>query len=157
TVDVSVTGTEFDVQLGPEQVRVSVAEGSVDVTHTDLASTNQYQTTKSLVAGNRYSINPSEGTTQFALIHVDKIGAWRTHRLIYSDQTIETIVADLDRYYDGTIFIADKRAKEMMISANFDARNVEDVLSSLTELLPLELTKSQGGLMIIESVAPSNR
>ncbi|MEM0912033.1 MAG: FecR domain-containing protein, partial [Pseudomonadota bacterium] len=46
TVDVSVTGTEFDVQLGPEQVRVSVAEGSVDVTHTDLASTNQYQTTK---------------------------------------------------------------------------------------------------------------
>ncbi|MEM0912662.1 MAG: FecR domain-containing protein [Pseudomonadota bacterium] len=151
-VDVKVTGTEFDVQIKPNKILVAVAEGEVEVIRSEDDQLFQVQQNISTLSpGKQLAVNLENYSFKSFDVSPNKVGDWRDYRRSYTEETLETIISDLSRYYDGKIYVADPVAKAMIVSASYDVRDVEHVLDSLTESLPLIITKSQSGYIHIQS------
>ena len=150
SVTVNVIGTEFDVQIKPNDVFIAVAEGVVSVGTKNEKSTSDSTQPSRLHVGQKLKIGLSDNSSQLMDVVPESIGDWQNHQLSYTEQTLETIVSDLARYHDGTIHITDN-AKALTVSASFDARKVDEILDSLAELLPIVVTKSPSGYILIQS------
>lgn len=153
---IRVTGTEFDVQRKGRVTQVAVAEGSVRVSHPAFLGPRgadgdsavapiTFNQTLTLTAGERVLAIRDQGLGEIGTIKPGRIGAWRQDRLVYLDVPLEAIVADLNRHDARTIQVVDRAAAEIEVSATFDGNDVDSVLTSLTELFPVEIAREPDG------------
>lgn len=166
-VRVRVTGTAFDVQRKGRVTQVAVAEGHVRVRNpaqiaapatissakgnhasADPVIVNQ---TATLTAGERVVAVENEGLGAVESVAVTRIGAWRKNRLVYRDVPLSAIVEDLNRHDPRHFEIADERAGQIEVSANFDSSDIDSVLSSLAELAPIAIDQGQSDAIILRS------
>jgi transmembrane sensor len=140
---VQVLGTQFDVHYGANAVRVAVLEGRVRVEHAAAP--------RVLTAGEAVVAPKAERIA--AVTHVDErdVGAWRSGRLVYVDARLRDVVADVNRYYDGKIELADDRAGDMQLTAAFRADQIDRMLEILISALPLEARRSDGERIVLAS------
>lgn len=167
TAKVRVTGTAFDVQLKGPLTLIAVAEGQVRVSNSKLFSPQETNTdsastpvaldqTVILKAGERVRAFKDEGLDTIVAIRPENIGAWRKNRLIYESVPLAAIVADLNRYDSRQIAIAGDDVANIKISATFDNSDIDSVLTSLTELLPLEVHQASENQVVIRRRPPTD-
>ncbi|MEO1078438.1 MAG: FecR domain-containing protein [Pseudomonadota bacterium] len=161
-LNIRVTGTAFDVQRkGPVTV-VAVAEGQVRLSNprtlqtasnsgTALAQPPRISQTLTLNAGEHVLAARDDGFREVLAIKPENIGAWRDSRLVYTNVPLEAIIADLDRYDARSITIEESEAAAVTLSATFDNRDIDSVITSLTELLPLELEQTPDNGLVLRS------
>ncbi|MEM9532406.1 MAG: FecR domain-containing protein [Pseudomonadota bacterium] len=149
---VQVTGTRFDVQSKGALAQVSVQEGSVLVTRpVTLLADLQMNSTVALEAGQKVVSSETKGFGEIAQIDPAKVAAWRRGQLDYEDVPLSTIVHDLNRYQNKVINIRDAKAADLLLSASFDSQDVDKVLQSLTEVLPLGIDQTDNGSVVLYS------
>ncbi|MEM1052791.1 MAG: FecR domain-containing protein [Pseudomonadota bacterium] len=135
--DIAVTGTQFDVHLRDDLVRVAVGEGSVDIAGDGIA--NAEGLAVSLTAGQSIEYTSNGGFSEIAEVFPAELAAWRGGRLIYVDAPLARVLEDLNRYSSSPI-TADERAAAMKISGIYDASRIEAVLEAIERSLPIRLT-----------------
>ncbi|MEM9170138.1 MAG: FecR domain-containing protein [Pseudomonadota bacterium] len=155
-LSVRVTGTAFDVSLKPEKVRVSVAEGSVDVSYVhnseDGGETDGVAPPAlRLAGGERVAARDGLGVGPVETVDADAVGAWRRNRLAYVDAPLAELVADARRYYPAPIVIADDELAAMSVSAIFDATQIDAMFTTLSEALPLKVDKTDDGALTLRA------
>ncbi|OXE36838.1 MAG: iron dicitrate transport regulator FecR [Phenylobacterium zucineum] len=136
---VHVLGTQFDVRNRPEGFSVIVSRGVVQV-HGDGA-------TYVLRKGDHLDLAPGGAARVTAGDPTDALG-WRTGHLVYRDQPLSRVVADLNRQFPEQISIADETLAREKVSGVLVLDNQNQVLTRLALMLPLKTVKSDQGVVL---------
>jgi len=154
---VRVVGTKFDVHYGTEAVRVAVLEGRVEILKADDATftTTQKTAVKQVLTAGRAAV--AEPTGEIATtdsVKTEDLGAWRHGRLVYVDTRLRDVVADINRYYNGKIDLADGSTGEMRLTTAFRVDQIDRMLEVLQRALPVDAMRTADGRIVLSEKAP---
>jgi len=144
--NVRVVGTQFDVRRGLDRTRVAVLEGIVKVSTTTktAASTPVVLTAGQQVTrmndGHFEAVNP---------ISVSELESWRNGRLIYLRASLADVVADANRYFNGTISLGSKSLADLKVTAAVSTNQMDSLTDMLSKSLPVELRKDAHNNIVI--------
>lgn len=140
---IQVFGTEFNVKAYPDEreERTTLVEGSVGLRH----------------AGKVYMLRPNDQAVveegrEVRLTQVDarKEGLWRTGMFVFERETLESLMGELARWYNVTVFYTNERLKTLHFSGELD--RYEDIGRILHMVgLTTDVTFSLQGRTVIVS------
>lgn len=149
---VRVIGTQFDVHRGVESVRVSVLEGVVEVTRPGVVTNlvTPAPEVKLILTGGQQVVSSKRGIIT-AVREIDKndIAPWRAGRLVYVDERLSDIIADVNRYYAGEIQLDDKTIGDMRFTAAFRTDQIDRMILIITTALPLEADRPSDNRIVL--------
>lgn len=125
-ITVTVTGTAFAVEVSPDAIDVSVANGSVKV-----ADKRRYNAVLEPLKPGQGVRFPRQGEgIQRTQIPVEQIAAWRHWQMLAVDQPVSEIVARLRQYQPGLIVLNDEALGKRKITAALDLRSPRQALQA---------------------------
>ncbi|HEX5027024.1 MAG TPA: FecR domain-containing protein [Agriterribacter sp.] len=152
TMDIKVLGTIFNVRAypGDKTSETSLLKGSVEVTVRNKEKKKIFlHPNEKIILPNNVDGDPEKQNKKI----FDKLAAndhfkitgltynktdstltevsWTENRLAFSDNSFETIAAELERWYNITISFTDEKVKQYRFTATFDQKNIEQVLQAL--------------------------
>ncbi len=65
--------------------------------------------------------------------------AWRQDRLVFNDVPLATVLAELQRYQRGPIFLMDASVGALPVTAAFHTADPQEALRGLAETFPIRL------------------
>jgi transmembrane sensor len=150
--DVRDVGTVFNILRDRTRTVVTVESGKVSVSPGDAGARDKPVL---LSAGDQLAAEDGAGD---AVNHVDPAQAtsWRQGYLTYKEAPLSVVISDLNRYFPGRIFLADKDAGGRRFSGVLKIDDEDAVLNRLAQLLPLVVDREGDGAKGIDpaSVGP---
>ncbi len=139
--DVRDVGTVFNVLRDHTRTVVTVESGKVSVSPGEAGVRDMPVL---LAAGDQLAAEDGAGD---AVNHVDAAQAtsWRKGYLTYKEAPLSVVVSDLNRYFAGRIFLADKDAGVRRFSGVLKIDDEDAVLNRLSQLLPLVVDREGDG------------
>lgn len=141
---VRVVGTQFDVRSRQGQLTVTVARGKVQVRPTAAADGQGYL----LTPGQRLDVSAA-GVEALKTVDPQETFGWRAGRLVYRDQPLSDVVADLNRQFPEQITIADAELGQTPITGVVVLDDPHSVISRLSLMLPIRAVPSEKGLLLL--------
>lgn len=143
---VRAVGTAFVVRLQPKGIEVTVTKGTVELA--SLVSNKPVESLGRAQALPRHvltTVSAQKGTTEAALLppshQVEKLDlappeatrklAWRQGMLVFTGESLPSVVADVSRYTDVQIEIADPELNNLKVGGYFKVGEVEPMLEAL--------------------------
>ncbi len=133
-------GTAFMVARRNDRVTVAVTESAVTVA--------AGSTSRRVQAGQRLTYGPA-GTDAGPGPIGTADTAWRNGKLVFQNEALADVVADLGRYRPGRIVLLGDDLAALRVSGIFDTRNPEGVLTAIERTLPVRLTRLTPYLVVI--------
>ena len=129
----------FSLRHAADTIDVSCIDGTVDVVHDRRAS---------LVSGQsiRYA---DTGMSRPIRTEIADIAAWRRGYLIFRNQDLRDVVADLNRPRPGLIILTDDDIKLRKISGTFNLGALDEIIPQLATAFDLEATSLPGGIVLL--------
>jgi len=125
-------GTQFDIKLLDDVVTVSVTEHAVAVRPRPDARP------VTVAAGWQMQYGASGDSAPSRFDQADVL-AWRQDRLVFNDVPLATVLAELQRYQRGPIFLMDAGVGALPVTAAFHTADPQEVLRVLAETFPIRL------------------
>jgi transmembrane sensor len=146
TGDVSTTvlGTAFNIKAypGSKNITVSVSRGKVQVSRKDGWTTT-------LTVGQQVKLEEEKKNVHEKSIPTSDVAAWQQGTIVYDDETLEDIIADLQRVYNVSISIEDPALHSQKISTSFKKEiGIEQALHVLCRLTETELKIGKGSYVL---------
>jgi transmembrane sensor len=126
-LDVTVTGTAFDVGFTENSFAVAVARGAVRVSRAGLGATGSVD----LAPGQGLIIDRKSGTHTDTTPAPRTIAAWRGGQLIVENMPLTEVVAQLGRYHPGLILVADDALRDKRVTGGYDLHDPQSALRLL--------------------------
>ena len=142
--DISVLGTEFDVRAyaNEKEVVTTLVQGAVGV--------NSGRTYDRLRPGEQARI-AGKGDIRIAEVDVYPFIAWKTGRMVFENERLEKIMAELQRWYDFELFYANPDVKEMHFTIDIlKYEEISKVLSLMERMNKVKFTL-KGRTVVINS------
>lgn len=149
---VRAVGTQFDVRSYARNIRVSVVEGIVEVSIAGGRAAEESSVTKRTLAAGQ-SISATDGTLGEVRSAASPGGAWRDGWLVYEDATLDEVVSDINRYYDGMVELADPALGQLRVTASFRSDRIDQMIDTLTLGFPLEASHPAPRHVVLERKA----
>jgi transmembrane sensor len=163
---VRAVGTEFNVEMRGDDVRVTVIDGSVKVGSVPAErgdsrvgeSTGVSGTT--VIADQQVDLNGSTVVSVRTLtpVQIARTVSWRTGVLNFENEPLSEVAAELSRYTPLKIVIRSPELKSLPVGGTFDAstRGAEALVSMLRDGFDLSVTRSDGVVYVDRKQSPSN-
>ncbi|MGA0604993.1 FecR family protein [Phenylobacterium sp. VNQ135] len=147
---VRVVGTQFDVRRRDGDLSVTVARGAVEVRPAGGAGGRAYR----LHPGQQ--LEHREGAAQVSVGGVDpqEVLGWRTGRLVYREEPLGQVVADLNHQFATPMRIEDPVLAATPISGVLVLDDQDAVIRRLALLVPISAVPSATGLVLRREGAP---
>jgi transmembrane sensor len=148
---VRALGTRFNVLRREDQTKVSVVEGSVQITR------NGADTTRSalpiqlqLIAGEEARVDSDAGIHKQATPDIGNSVAWQQRRLVFRDTPLQEIAEEFNRYNRRPRFrVADPAIGERLYTGTFDADDPQSLRELLSKEGDLRLELQDGEIAIV--------
>ena len=142
--DISVLGTEFDVRAYTDEKEVvtTLVQGAVGV-----------------ISGRTYDrLKPGEqariagkGDIRVAEVDIYPFIAWKNGRMVFENERLEKIMAELQRWYDFELFYADPDVKEMHFKIDIlKYEEISKVLNLMERMNKVKFTQ-KGRTVVVNS------
>jgi transmembrane sensor len=141
---VRVVGTRFDVRRLEGRLSVTVEHGAVEVRPAAGASGRAYR----LRPGQKLDHVEGAERTRVAAADPAEVLAWRTGRLVYRDQPLSVVVADLNQQFATPIRIADPALASATFSGVLILDDQDAVVQRLALLLPIRTVRSDAEVVL---------
>ena len=141
---VRVVGTQFDVRNRGGRLAVTVAHGVVEVGPGPKGEPGR---TYVLRPGQRLAIEGA-GAPRLSTIEPDVAFSWRTGRVVYREEPLSNVVADLNRQFEKPILIADPELGRTPISGVLVMDSQSEVIGRLALMLPITAITSPEGVVL---------
>ncbi|HWU79073.1 MAG TPA: FecR domain-containing protein [Caulobacter sp.] len=128
-------GTQFDVRLASDGLRVVLAEGSVSVSS---PSGGASAPSVELSPGQAFSAQPG-GAGQVSPANLDEALAWKQGVVEFRDQPLSEAVGVLNRYTRAQIVIRDPEVAALRITGVFKTGDIKRFGRSVSEVLPVRM------------------
>jgi len=143
TGTVTVVGTQFSVAQHNARTQVQVAQGKVAVSAGDGAPVYlepgravEYQDRR---LSEVHGFDPASGF------------AWRQRQLVFRQQPLADVVAQLNRYWPGRTLVLGDELRERQVSGVFDIDKPEAVLKALVHTLNLQAERYTPYLLVLRA------
>lgn len=143
---VRVVGTQFDVRNRQDALTVTVARGKVQVNPTTASGSTRAFV---LTPGQRLKVGQS-GVEELRTVDPQEAFAWRAGRLVYRNQPLADVVADLNRQFVDQIEITDPELARIPITGVIVLDDPQTVMARLTLMLPIRTVPSDRGLLLLK-------
>ncbi|PIB93426.1 FecR domain-containing protein [Caulobacter sp. FWC2] len=140
---VIVTGTHFATSLRDGRARVELLEGSVEVSQPRF-STEPVR----LVPGDQVSYQAGRAVRREARIDPATAVAWRQRRLVFQDAALSEVLAELGRYTDARIRLADPALGRQRVTAMLPLDGQGTVIDRAAKVLPVVLKSTAPGEVV---------
>lgn len=124
-------GTAFDVKIQPGMLKVSLVQGRVRVEH---VAANHAEvaiaptlTAPILMGAGSSLVAPASGEERLEPLNVDREVGWRSGKLVFQDERIAAVVAEMNRYSNLKIEIRDPQVGDRLLSGVFDPSGVAEL------------------------------
>jgi ferric-dicitrate binding protein FerR (iron transport regulator) len=144
-ISTTVLGTAFNIKAYPgrKNIIVSVSRGKVRVNYED-------KEVATLTQGQQVKVSKQDSRLVEKKAAMSEAAAWQRGNMVYDDEPIEDIIADLERIYDVHIQVKDLAIQRLHVSTSFNREiGIEQALQVLCELTDTKL-KQADGLFIIQ-------
>ncbi|WP_337186989.1 FecR domain-containing protein [Phenylobacterium sp.] len=148
---VRVVGTQFDVRRLDGRLSVTVARGAVEVRPAEGAAGRAYR----LHPGQRLDHREGVVDERVAAAEPAEVFAWRSGRLVYREQPLSDVVADLNQQFATPIRIEDPALAATPISGVLVIDDQAAVIRRLALLVPISAVRSDAGLILRRDGAPA--
>ena len=135
-------GTRFDVKFVDDLVTVVVSEHAVLVRGAFPAVTVEQGWQVSFGKG---------GDAALTRANLATAEAWRRDQIIFQDMPLRLVLAEIERYRRGRIVLMDDSLGAIPVTAIFSAKQPENALQALTDMLPIRLFRAGPLLTIVYS------
>lgn len=147
---VSVVGTRFNARAEANGLTVKVLEGRVDVVADRNSGNADRRTPVTLVANQALTVDGSRdaGGSPLRIVGfpAERIGDWRTGRLVFRRTPIGEVAREVGRYVGQPVVIdADPRLQALSVSGFADLRAPTTFLDALPDLLPVRVARAPDG------------
>ncbi|UVL63630.1 FecR family protein [Pseudomonas sp. B21-032] len=131
--DVQAIGTRFDVDQRGDKVTVQVSEGIVQ-----LSSGGE---TLRLPAGQSTAYRQGLAPQMAVEVDVQDVATWQRGKLIFNARPLGEVLAELDRYIPGVLYLTDETLAARRISGTFEVDDPHAALNALEQTQPLRITR----------------
>ena len=142
--DLSVLGTEFDVRAYTDEKEVvtTLVQGAVGV--------SSGRTYDRLKPGEQARI-AGKGDVRVAEVDIYPFIAWKNGRMVFENERLEKIMAELQRWYDFELFYADPDVKEMHFTIDIlKYEEISKVLNLMERMNKVKFTQ-KGRTVVVNS------
>jgi transmembrane sensor len=156
-------GTAFNVYLRPDDVRVTVSQGTVEVgsaaASVDAAQIDVRKAAGSVLeAGQQADLR--DGATMIRPLpraEIQRLLAWRSGKVSFVKQPLSEVVREMSRYTTLEITVNDQRLRQLPIGGTFDAtpQGVETLIAMLEDGLRLRVRRERGHVYIESQGSPA--
>ncbi len=143
---VTAVGTAFNIEIDPQETLVTVTEGVIRVEEDNNSALPAQQL--SARVNDRVTIHPVEGLERSADSELDDVTAWRKQNLVFKNASLAHVVAELNRYSDYKIKIADPRLAYEQVNGVFKLNEPMKTLEAIQATLGLGST-TQGRIILL--------
>jgi transmembrane sensor len=124
-------------------IEVALVDGSLQVYFN-----NQREDPEILTPGEKAEFNPSERTISVSQSDNPNFLAWKTRRLIFTNDRLDYIIANLNNVYASSILVGDDALAGCTLTATFDNQSLESVLNVISATLDLDVQSSSSGIVL---------
>lgn len=160
---VRAVGTEFNVRLrDTRDVEVIVTEGRVQVTpqagmpakavSAPLSSAPAAKPSE-LIAGQRFEGAAGSSVAKITASTVSNTLAWREGAIVFDGEPLVQAVAELNRYTDTRLVVADASIQELRVGGRFRTGDVDGFLEALANAFPVTVQRTSDHLVYIQARA----
>jgi transmembrane sensor len=138
--DVTAVGTAFVVRVDGPAIKVVLVQGKVKVDPlrpVGLARVIPQLSEDDLTPGEQLIAFEGRRKVTIATADVQRALSWENGQVIFRDDTIQTAVAELNRYTDTRILVGDPHILALTVSGVFNARRPEDFVAAVTSFYPI--------------------
>jgi transmembrane sensor len=132
----TAVGTQFDVELTGSGAAISVLEGTVTVGGRAAALPPV-----AVTAGNGVGYSQEGAVSELRPAEVNRIQGWRTQRMVFNDISLDTALAEYNRYSRKPIVLSNPALGSRHINGVFHIGDEAAFLSALDQGLHLKATK----------------
>ena len=149
---VKVTGTQFNVWMYEDQVRVTLLQGSVLVTSNTALPGEGFR----LEPGMQAHYKNGDYAPQISQTYSnDSSLAWRNGKLVLDNLALSDALPLINRYLDTPVQLADNSTGKIRVGGIYNTREIKSLLTSLPKVLPVYLTRNREGNPVINSLPQS--
>lgn len=134
-------GTEFIVRNTDGDVTVTVLESRVAVSYPAAYRTGVSLPDATLTSAQQLGYSETLGLGQVRRIDPRTATAWRRGKIIFENQRLGKVIAELNRYHPGHIQIVDPQVRDLRVNGVFSTSNPMLVIDALERALPLKSTR----------------
>jgi transmembrane sensor len=154
TLDVTAVGTAFDVKRDDGSVTVTVQEGVVAVASQKVGSGWTSDSAWRVGPGYQFLYSERDGATSLSSVDTSTVLAWRDGRVEYVNASLASVVADVNRYAQHPIEIADPAVGELTFTGTVFTDAIDGWLQALPGALPVRIQRAPNGTSLILRAAP---
>ena len=148
-LQVTATGTAFDVRRDPDQTLVTVEEGTVEIASAPVAQDRGPNVWR---VGAGYQLVYTPRTQLATLVSIDSARTlqWRSGELDYVGTSLKSVIEDVNRYSDRHIVLADSTVEQYPYSGTVFTQSIDDWIQALIVVYPLRVQHAADGTLILE-------
>jgi len=128
-------GTAFDVDLLDSTLYVTLIQGRVRVSSTQLDAGQQL-------------VIPSRGEARVVPANTERVLAWRSGQMVFDDEPLASAIERVNRYSVDHLVLADSRVAALRVSGVFHTDNVHGFVDAVTSYLPVRAEKRRDGIVL---------
>ncbi|MCQ9422290.1 FecR domain-containing protein [Pseudomonas sp. LJDD11] len=144
-LDVTVTGTAFNVDVDGKHIEVAVQHGSVKVQEPG----SSRLLSAGLTVGQRLVFDRDKHLAQLDTLPAGRIASWRNGQLIAENARLGDVVEQLRRYLPGKVWLRDQGLAEQRITGVYDTRNPHAALRAMAQPHGAQLSQWSPWLLVI--------
>ena len=147
-LEVEVLGTEFSVFARNRGSKVVLSKGKVKVNFLNGTSKRSVM----MKPGDLVSLDKTGKTEIKAVKNVKSYTAWKVHRFVFDDTSLEEISYQIAETFGVQIKINSEELANRTVTGTFSADKADDLISILQELLGLQYQKNEDGTLVLSEV-----
>lgn len=143
-IQTTVLGTAFNINAYADRsdIQVSVSRGKVKVSRGN-------QLIAVLIKGQAVKVNQTGDAGPQKVLTVNSVAAWQQGNMVYDDETLGDIIADLQRVYNVNIQVKNNKMLALRISTSFRRElGISHALEILCKLTDTQLFEQNGTYII---------
>lgn len=146
TAMIKALGTVFAVATTGETSRVTVEEHAVSVKG---RQEQAYAINARINAGQQAIYDSDHGLQAPIAVDSAQSAAWQRGKLIFKNQPLAMVVAELDRYFPGRIVILHEPLTKLRVSGVFPINDAVSTLNMIEQTLPVKVSRITPWLMLL--------
>ncbi len=147
-LEVEVLGTEFSVFARSRGSKVVLSKGKVKVNFLNGTAKRSVM----MKPGDLVSLDKTGKTEIKAVKNVNSYTAWKAHRFVFDDTSLEEISYQIAETFGVQIKINSEELANRTITGTFSADKADDLIAILQELLGLQYQKNEDGTLVLSEV-----
>jgi transmembrane sensor len=150
---IKVLGTQFTISQTFDRVRISVAEGSVEVEPLPERDfhRNITWTRARLVGGQVVTYVGKRWRSEVESEDPRLVTAWLQGRHVYRQEPLAYVVNDVNRYFRKQIVLEDREKSDLMFTGTVDETHVTDWLHTLEVIFPVVVAEPDADHVVIRN------